>query len=251
MNAVRSFLFVIWLYGGMAVIGITCLPTLLLPRKFAVAAIRFYAQYIRVGLRLLCGIRVELRGHEHIPQGPVLIAGKHQAMLDVFIPFILFSDPAIILKRELLWYPALGWYALKTKMIPIDRAGTTKTLKKMLREAKARTEQGRQVLIYPEGTRQPAGATLDYKSAGITALYNQLDVPIVPLATNSGLCWKPRGMVRKPGLVIYEALPPIPAGLDRKDMFARLKVELETASDALLDEGLAAQGRTRADLAVN
>ncbi|MCZ4296941.1 lysophospholipid acyltransferase family protein [Henriciella marina] len=250
MNAVRSFLFVIWLYGGMAVIGITCLPTLLLPRKFAVAAIRFYAQYVRMGLRLLCGIKVELRGREHIPQGPVLIAGKHQAMLDVFIPFILFSDPAIILKRELLWYPALGWYALKTKMIPIDRAGTSKTLKMMLREAKARTEEGRQVLIYPEGTRQPAGAAPDYKSAGVTALYNQLEVPVVPLATNSGLCWKPRGMVRKPGLVVYEALPPIPAALNRKDMFARLKLELEAASDKLLDEGLAAQGRKRADLAV-
>ena len=248
MNAIRSFLFVLWLYGGMAVIGIGCLPTLLLPRRFAIGAIGLYAQYVRAGLRLLCGIRVELRGRDNIPDGPLLIAGKHQSMLDVFIPFILFSDPAVILKRELLWYPALGWYALKTRMIPIDRGGTSKTLKKMLREAKTRTDQGRQVLIYPEGTRQPAGATLDYKAAGITALYSHLDVPVVPLATNSGLCWKPRGMVRRPGLVIYEALPAIAAGLDRKAMFARMKDELEAGAEALLDEGLAAQGRSRADL---
>jgi|TARA_B100000378_G_scaffold219915_1_gene183235 1-acyl-sn-glycerol-3-phosphate acyltransferase len=248
LNTIRSFLFVIWLYGGMAVIGIACLPTLLLPRKFAIGAIGLYAQYIRVGLRLLCGVRVELRGRENIQPGAALIAGKHQAMLDVFIPFILFSDPAIILKKELLWYPALGWYALKTKMIPIDRGGTSKTLKKMLRDAKTRSEQGRQILIYPEGTRQPAGATLDYKSAGITALYSQLDVPVIPLATNSGLCWKPRGMTRRPGLVVYEVLPPIPAGLDRKQMFARMKDELEAASEKLLDEGLAAQNRTRETL---
>lgn len=248
MNTIRSFFFVIWLYGGMAVVAIVCLPTLLLQRRIAMTAIRYYAQYIRVGLRLICGVRVELRGREYIQPGAALIAGKHQSMLDIFIPFILFSDPAIILKRELLWYPGLGWYALKAKMIPIDRAGTTRTLKKMMREAKARRDKGRQIVIYPEGTRQPAGATLDYKSAGITALYSQLGVPVVPLATNSGLCWKPRGMVRRPGLVVYEVLPPVPAGLDRKEMFARMKDELETASDHLLDEGLAAQRRTRADL---
>ncbi len=248
MTKIRYILFVIWLYGGMAVIGIGCLPSLLLPRRFAIGAIGFYAQYIRLGLRLLCGIRVELRGRDKIPEGPLLIAGKHQSMLDVFIPFILFTDPAVILKRELLWYPALGWYALKTRMIPIDRGGASKTLKKMLREAKIRTDQGRQVLIYPEGTRQPAGATLDYKSAGITALYSHLGVPVLPLATNSGLCWKPRGIDRRPGLVVYEALPAIPAGLDRKQMFARMKEELEAGSDRLLDEGLKVQQRTRDDL---
>lgn len=234
----------------MAVIGIGALPTLLLPRRFALGAIRLYASTVRLGLRLICGVKVELRGREHIPEGPVLVAGKHQAMLDVFIPFLLFSDPAIIMKRELLWYPALGWYALKARMIPIDRAGNAKTLKAMLKEAKGRTGDGRQVVIYPEGTRLPAGAAPDYKAAGVTALYNALDVPVLPIATNSGLCWKPRGLTRRPGLVVYEALPTIPAGLNRKDMFARMQEELETASDRLLEEGLKAQGRTRADLGV-
>ncbi|MEM5515764.1 lysophospholipid acyltransferase family protein [Henriciella sp. AS95] len=249
MNTLRSIIFVIWLYGGMAVVGIGALPTLLLPRRFAVGAVKFYAHYLRVGLRLICGVRVELRGREHIPEGPLLIAGKHQAMLDVFIPFILFRDPSLIMKRELLWYPALGWYALKAKMIPIDRSGSTKTLKKMLVDAKARAAEGRQVLIYPEGTRQPAGAAPDYKAAGVTALYNALNLPVLPLATNSGLCWKPRGITRRPGLVVYEALPPLPAGMNRKQMLPQLQEALETASDRLLEEGLAVQGRTREDLA--
>ena len=248
MNTVRSILFVIWLYGGMAVIGIGALPVMLLPRRFAIRAIGLYAQYIRLGLWLICGVRVELRGREHIPDGALLIAGKHQAMLDVFIPFILFRDPAVIMKRELLWYPALGWYALKTKMIPIDRAGTTRTLKRMVGEAKTRTDNGRQILIYPEGTRTQPGADSDYKSAGLSALYNSLDVPVLPLATNSGLCWKARGLTRRPGRVVYEALPAIPAGLNRKEMLARLQAELEEASSRLLDEGLKAQGRTRKDL---
>jgi 1-acyl-sn-glycerol-3-phosphate acyltransferase len=248
MNTLRSIVFVIWLYAGMAVVGIGALPTMLLPRRFAMAAITFYAEYIRAGLHLICGVRVELRGREHIPEGPLLVAGKHQAMLDVFIPFILFRDPALIMKRELLWYPALGWYALKVKMIAIDRAGTAKTLKKMLREAKARADDGRQVVIYPEGTRTRPGTPPLYLGAGITALYNASNVPVLPIATNSGLCWKARGLTRRPGLIVYEVLPPIPAGLDRKVMFERLKTELETASDRLLDEGLAAQGRTRDDL---
>ena len=249
MNTLRSILFVVWLYGGMAVIGIGALPTMLLPRRFASRAIGLYAQYIRAGLWLICGVRVELRGREHIPDGPLLIAGKHQAMLDVFIPFILFRDPAVIMKRELLWYPALGWYALKTKMIAIDRAGTSKTLKMMIRQGKACVADGRQILIYPEGTRTRPGASPDYKAAGLTALYNALDVPVLPLATNSGLCWKARGLTRRPGLVVYEAQPVIPAGLNRKDMYARLQEELETASARLLEEGLAVQGRTRAELA--
>ncbi|WP_300377573.1 1-acyl-sn-glycerol-3-phosphate acyltransferase [Henriciella sp.] len=248
MNTIRSFIFIVWLYGGMAVIGVAALPTMLLPRRVAIGAIGFYAQYVRLGLRVICGIRVELRGQEHIPDGPLIIAGKHQAMLDVFIPFILFRDPAVIMKRELLWYPALGWYALKTKMIPIDRAGTTRTLKRMVNEARLRAANGRQILIYPEGTRAQPGAPGDYKSAGLSALYNAIDVPVLPLATNSGLCWKARGITRRPGLVVYEALPPIPGQLARKEMNARLQEELEEASARLLDEGLAAQGRTRSDL---
>lgn len=248
MNTLRSLVFVIWLYGGMAVIGIGGLPSLLFGHRATMAVIRFYSAFVRLGLRLICGVRLELRGREHIPPGAVLVAGKHQAMLDVFMPFLLFPDPSIVMKRELLWYPALGWYALRAKMIPIDRAGTSKTLKQMLRDAKARIADGRPVVIYPEGTRQKAGAPAEYKGAGVTALYNALDVQVLPIATNSGLCWKPRGITRRPGLVVYEVLPPLPAGMNRKEMLPRLEAELEAASALLLDEGLAAQGRTRADL---
>lgn len=249
MNTLRSLIFVIWLYGGMAVIGISSLPVMLLPRRHAIRVVGFFSEYVRLGLRFICGIRVELRGQQHIPGGALLVAGKHQSMLDVFIPFILFRDPAVIMKRELLWYPALGWYALKTRMIAIDRAGTARTLKAMLRQGEACAAQNRQLMIYPEGTRTQPGAEPDYKPAGLTALYGRMGVPVLPLATNSGLCWKARGLTRRPGLIVYEALPPVEAGLDRKAMFARLQERLEAASQRLLDEGLAAQGRTRSDLA--
>lgn len=241
MMALRSYLFVAWLYGWMAICGILYLPAMLLPRFVAQRGIRLYAQIICAGLKLICNIDTEIRGREHIPQGPFLYAGKHHCMLDIFIPFIVTSDPAIILKRELLFYPFLGWYALKTRMIPIDRAGTSKTLKAMIAAAKDRAERGRPVVIFPEGTRTAPYSEPAYQPAGISALNKALGVPIVPVATNAGLCWPARGTRRKPGKIIYEILPPIPAGLDRKALMLRLEGDLEAASNRLIEEGASAQ----------
>ncbi|KCZ97182.1 putative 1-acyl-sn-glycerol-3-phosphate acyltransferase [Hyphomonas polymorpha PS728] len=241
MMALRSYLFVAWLYGWMAICGILYLPAILLPRIVTQRAIRLYAQIIRVGLKLICNIDTEIRGREHIPQGPFIYAGKHHCMLDIFIPFIVTSDPAIVLKRELLFYPFLGWYALKTKMIPIDRAGTSKTLKAIVAAARERVEKRRAVVIFPEGTRTAPYSEPAYQPAGISALNKALDLPIVPVATNAGLCWPARGTRRKPGKIIYEILPPIAAGLDRKALMPRLEGDLETASNRLLEEGAAVQ----------
>ena len=249
MNAIRSFIFVIWLYGWMAILGILALPTLLLPRAATLWFIRLYARFVVFGLRMICGICIEFRGQEHVPGGPVLIAGKHQAMLDVFLPFLVFDDPVLVMKRELLWSPVLGWYSLKLRMLAIDREGGAKTMKKMLAAAADRvSKEGRQMLIYPEGTRAAPGAAPDYKPAGTRAFYKSLKVPLVPLATNAGLCWPARGILRRPGKVVYEVLPPLSADLPPKAMLGELETTLESACDRLLDEGLAAQGRTRADL---
>lgn len=247
MMWIRSLLFVIWMYGLMAVLGILCLPALLLPRGVIIWAIGVYARLLVWGLEAICGIRTEIRGRANVPAGPFLYAGKHHCMLDVFIPFIVAPAPAIIMKRELLWYPFLGWYALRTAMIPIDRAGTTRTLKKMVAEAVKRAEDGRQVVIFPEGTRRAPGAEPAYQGAGISALARAIEAPIVPVATNAGLCWPGRGLKRSRGTIVYEILPPIPAGLPRRQLMARLESELEAATDALVAEGRAVQGRLSAD----
>lgn len=249
MNTIRSVIFVIWLYSWMAILGILALPTLLLPRGAILAFFRLFARLLVFGLRWICGVRVEFRGLEHVPGGPVLIAGKHQAMLDVFLPFLIFKDPVLVMKRELLWYPVIGWYALKTRMLAIDRDGGAKTMKQMLAAAKAQVGgQGRQMLIYPEGTRMKPGANPSYKPAGIRAFYKTLGVPLVPLATNAGLCWPAKGFTRRPGRVIYEVLPALPADLNPKAMVGELQDKLEAACDRLLEEGLAVQGRSRDDL---
>ena len=241
MTTLRSLLFVIWMYGLMAIMGLIWLPSLLMPKGVTIWGIRLYARMLVLGLFLICGIRVEIRGDGNMPDGSVLYAGKHHCMLDVFIPFLVTRAPVIIMKRELLWYPFLGWYALKAAMIPIDRAGTMRTLKKMVAIAKQRADAGRQIIIFPEGTRVEPGAPPAYQAAGLSALAKAIPVPIVPVATNAGLCWPGRGLKRTPGKIIYEILPLIPSGLDRRSLMARLEGELEAGSNRLIEEGRAIQ----------
>lgn len=248
MTAVRSVLFAIWMYGLLVVMGIVWLPALLMPRRVTMYGIALYARLVRWGLRVICGVRTDIRGLENLPAGPIIFASKHQCMWDVFIPFIVLSDPVITMKRELLWYPFFGWYSLKTRMIPIDRGGAGRTVKKMLAAAKQRAREGRQFVIFPEGTRHPPGAVTGYFSAGTGAFYKSLGLPCVPVATNSGLCWPARGLIRRPGQIVYEILPAIEPGLDRRELMSRLERAIEPASRRLLDEGLSAQGRARKDL---
>lgn len=242
MMIFRSLLFVVYMYGLMAIMGLLFLPSLLLPKGVALFGIRTYAKLLRAGLHLIGGIRTEIVGEENLPEGGYIYAGKHQCMWDVFIPFIVCKAPTIIMKRELLWYPFLGWFALKAGMIPIDRAGTTKTLKKMTAVAKDRADHGRQIVIFPEGTRTAPGEPVKYHAAGLSSLYKALGTPVALVATNAGLCWPAHGLKRKKGVVTYEILPPVPAGLPRKEAMARIEAELEEASLRLYLSGLMAQG---------
>lgn len=246
INAVRSSLFSAWVYACGIVLGLLFLPTILFGQKAVNFAICQWARSVRWGIRWLAGAKIEVRGRENIPQGAMICAGKHQSTMDVVISYILVPTPASIMKRELLGYPIFGWYALFAKNIPIDRGGLASTVRKMQALAKQRAEEGRQIMIFPEGTRRAPGADPAYK-AGVFGLYKKLSVPLVPVATNSGLCWH-RGFKVRPGLIIYEALPAIEPGLERKALMVRLEKELEAASDRLLDEGLRVQGRTRDDL---
>lgn len=222
----RSLLFMAWMYGLLAVMGLICLPLLLAPRAWVLAPMRLWCRLVLGGLRLLCGVRVEVRGLEHLPSGPCLIAAKHQAMLDTIAPFLWLSDPAFVLKRELMRLPFYGWYTRKADHIPIDREGNAATLRALMHAARDRIEEGRPVVIFPEGTRQEPGAAPDYKP-GVAALYRDLGVPCAPMATNSGLCWPAHGIVRRPGVVTYAFLPPIPPGMKRASFMAELEKRIE------------------------
>jgi 1-acyl-sn-glycerol-3-phosphate acyltransferase len=211
MTTVRSLLFTLWLYLSMPLFAVVLSPALLMPHKAAMGVIKLWARFVLFGLRWIAGIKVEVRGLEHRPTGPALIAAKHQGMLDVVAPFAFLDDPCFVLKKELMPLPFFGWFAWKTKMIAVDRAAHAKALKDMVRQTRARLADDRQILIFPEGTRTAPGEPADYKP-GVAAIYRDVDAPCWPVATNSGVHWPAHGFKRYPGTVVLELLPPIPAG---------------------------------------
>ncbi|WP_273146241.1 lysophospholipid acyltransferase family protein [Oceanicaulis alexandrii] len=233
--ALRSAIFVVWMYGLMLVMGLLCAPFLLGPRSGVKACMRLYLALVFGGLHWICGIRYEVRGREHLPEGGALIASKHQSMFETLAFWAILDDPAIILKKELSYLPVFGWYAMKLKNIKVDRAAGAKALRNMLKQARERASEGRQVVIFPQGTRLEPGEHDTYKP-GVIGLYNAMKTPCVPVALNSGLYWPPHGFVRKPGLIIVEFLPAIEPGLSKDAFMTELQTRIETASDALLSD---------------
>ena len=233
MTVLRSLIFTLWLYLSMPLFAVLLSPALLMPHRAAMGVIKLWARFVLFGLRWIAGVKVEVRGLEHRPSGAALLACKHQGMLDVIAPFSFLDDTCFIMKKELMPLPFFGWFAWKTKMIAVDRSAHSKALKDMVRQARARHAEGRQILIFPEGTRGAIGAAPDYKP-GIAALYRDLDSPCWPIATNSGVHWPAHGFKRYPGTIVFEFLPPIPAGLKRAEFMAELENRIETASTALL-----------------
>jgi 1-acyl-sn-glycerol-3-phosphate acyltransferase len=232
--AVRSALFVALFYLWSGSIALLCTPLLLAPPLAILVMFRCWSFGVAALLRV-CDVRIEVRGREHIPAGAALVAPKHQCMLDVFAQFGILPASAFVMKKELLRIPWFGWYARRVGTIVVDRAAHSTALRKLVREAKDRFAHGRQVVIFPEGTRIPPGETGDYKP-GIAALYRQIDVPVHPVATNSGVHWPAHGFLRRPGTIVFEYLEPIPPGLRRADFMRLLQERLETASRKLLQE---------------
>lgn len=231
---IRSWIYVIAIYGLMSVMGIVCLPLALVGGRNAVIRImQAWARSSLFLLRPICGIRYEIRGDLKALQRPVLIASKHQSMWETVFFVAHCPGAAIVLKRELTNLPIYGWYAKRAQMISVDREGGASALKDMVQQASARLGEGRPVAIFPEGTRQPPGAAPEYKP-GIALLYQQLGVPCVPVALNSGLCWPASGVLRIPGTITIEILEPIDPGLPRAAFMQTLQERIETAANRLL-----------------
>jgi len=220
------------MFLGAVLLGVVCLPLLIGPRRSAMAPIRLWARVCLFGLRWIVGLKVEVRGRALAPQGAALVAAKHQAMLDVLVALALFPDPCIVLKQELMWIPIFGWFAAKVEMIPIDRSSGAKAVRRLTAAAARALAEGRQMFIFPEGTRREPGAPPAYKP-GIAALYREMNLACTPMATNSGGVWPASGLAKYPGTAVYEVLPPIPSGLKRGPFMAALETAIEDAGDRL------------------
>ncbi len=236
MIVLRSVVFNVAFYLVLFVYLLAALPTLLLPRGALLWMVKNWSALNLRMLRAICGLDCEFRGIEKIPPGAVLVASKHQSLWETFALITVLKDPAYILKRELIWIPFFGWCAWKAGMIPIDRGAGSAALAAMTARARAETAKGRQIIIFPEGTRRAPGAEPKYKF-GVAYLYNEMAIPCVPVALNSGLFWPRRSFMRYPGVVRVEFLDAIPPGLERQEFFARLQREVETATARLIAAG--------------
>ncbi|MEQ1672344.1 MAG: lysophospholipid acyltransferase family protein [Hyphomicrobium sp.] len=232
---VRSLVYAAAFYTTTALFLLLGSWLLFAPRRWAMAGLRLHGRTCIALLRWICGTKLEVRGRENIPGGACLVIAKHQSAWDTFALIPLFRDPAIVLKDELKWIPFYGWFCVKFAHILVKREKASVALKALIRDAKQRVADGRQILIFPEGTRTAPGAAPSYKP-GYIALYEALGVPAVPLALNSGLYWPRRSLWRYPGTIIVELLPALPPGLPRAAFRSQLEGALEAASLRLVEE---------------
>jgi 1-acyl-sn-glycerol-3-phosphate acyltransferase len=232
----RSLLFNFVFYIVLIVYLLVTVPMLAMPRRVLMGFARHWARVNIHLLRIICGLGLEIVGSEKIPAGPLICASKHQSLWETFALVTLLDDPAYILKRELMWIPFFGWCMWKARMIPVDRGGRSQALVAMMERAKAEIRRGRQLIIFPEGTRRAPGAEPRYKF-GVAHLYAELGVPCVPVALNSGVFWPRRSFLRYPGTLRVRILDPIPPGLSKEAFFARLEREIETVTAELVASG--------------
>ena len=239
MVFLRSLAFNTFFYAHTIFWLFALLPTEVLPRAAFWWGVKSWARINRWALTAIGGVKVEIRGLENLPKGGVLIAAKHHSTFETVSLLDLFDRPTFVMKRELRRIPLFGWYTVKGEQISVDRSAGRTALADMTERARTEAARGREILIFPEGTRRPAGAEPHYKH-GIAHLYEKLGVPMVPVALNAGLFWGRHDFFRHPGTLVVEFLPPIPAGRDPEEVFAEMQVAIETATDRLIGEALAA-----------
>src|SRR5262245_12201387 len=220
---------------------IVALPTFFMPYRALISLAKPLGRSNLVLLRVVAGIDCEIRGRDKLPKGPLIVASKHQSAWETFALLPLLENPVFILKRELQWIPVFGWLTIKGRMVPVRRGGGAQTLAAMIERARIELANNRQLIIFPEGTRRPAGAEPRYK-IGVVHLYMAEGVPCVPIALNSGLFWPRRSLLRIPGTVIAEILDPISPGLGKEEFFERLQRDIEAATARLIAEGRAKMG---------
>ncbi len=233
---IRSLIFNVAFYLVLIVYMIAAIVTFFLPPIAIVRVAQFWSRTMIWQLRVICGIHVEFRGVEKIPPGPLMVAAKHQSAWETIALLALFDYPLFILKRELTWLPLFGWFLIKARMIPIDRKAGARVMKQMTELARTRIASGRQLIIFPEGTRKAVDSPPDYRF-GVAQIYADCGAPCLPVALNAGLFWPRRTFLRYPGTVLVEFLDVIPPGLPPKDFLTEISGSIESATARLVEEG--------------
>ena len=232
----RSLLFNVLFYVTTALFVVLGSPLLFGPRRWAMAALAVHARFELWLLKVIVGTKLEVRGKEKLPAGACLVASKHQSAWETFalIPLVPRSGAVDEARTVLDPVPRLVLQQIRDDP-GRPRQGARGAAAHAARGQEARVADGREIIIFPEGTRRAPGAPPDYKT-GVILLYDALGVPCVPVALNSGLFWPRRSLTRRPGTIVVEFLDPIPPGLPKAEFLKRLTEAIETASSRLLAE---------------
>jgi 1-acyl-sn-glycerol-3-phosphate acyltransferase len=229
----RSLLFVGQIYLMMPVIGLAFAPWALFSRHGARACCKTYSRWVFWSARWMVGIHTEVRGTP--PLGEALIAAKHQSFLDIMMIFTALPAAKFIMKKEILRTPVVGQYAQLLGCVAVDRGKRGAAIDKMVKDVASGQQDPGQLIIYSQGTRIKPGVKAPYK-VGTGVLYEQLGQVCVPVATNVGVLWPRKGIMRKPGLAVVEFMPEIESGIDREEFMEKLERDVEARSNALMLE---------------
>ncbi len=229
LTILRAALFNLYFLVLTVLMGLAAFWVRLAARRHALGYAKSWAGLTLSGLRILCGIRVDVRGLQHLQgTGPVLIASQHQSAFDTLVWMNLLPRPAYVMKRELTRIPLVGPMLLLAGMIPLEREGGARALRLLMGETARAIADRRQIVIFPEGTRVGSGQVVPLQP-GIAALAAQSGLPVLPVATDSGLCWSRRAFIKRPGTIHIDIAPPIPPGLRRGPLLAAIRAGWEAA----------------------
>lgn len=237
MTVLRSLLFGFAFYGGTIVIGFLYLPLILLPEWIGRPFFRFWIFYGVACAWLFAGIkyRVVYADGAALADGPAIYASKHQSAWETMAFSHILPKPVFVLKQELKSVPFFGWYLSKMRMIAVDRAAGASAMRSMVLQGRAVIKDGYSVVIYPQGTRVAPGVSAPYHP-GVYALYRSLNVPVIPIALDSGRRWRRNSFLKRAGTITVSILPAIPPGLDRQSFMDRLENVIESECRRLSEE---------------
>ncbi len=239
MIYIRSLIYNIIGYGTIAFGSILCsIFGLFVPQRWMIILWNDYLLiFSRWCLKVICGLEIEIRGQQYIQQEGAIFACKHESAVETYYLTTFLKKATFIFKKELAYIPLFGWAIYFYGSVPVDRAGGSAAMKKMLKDSKKLLNDGRSIIIFPEGTRTKPGKTTAYKP-GLAFLYQNTDAPVIPVATNTGLFWTKRSFLRHPGKIVFEFLPPMPRGLQKKEFMDELQKRIEAKCAELNAEAI-------------
>ena len=230
---IRSVLFLITFYLFTAVLFTLMLPALLLPRSVEYFFLYFWTRGARWLMQVFCGIKINFKGLENLPKkNGYIVAAKHESAMETVIFHSIIPHVFYIFKRELLWIPLANIHAIKTGCVGIDRSAGGSAMRTMLEKTKKHLSEGLNLVIFPEGTR--VAPDVPTKCApGIAFLYANCNVPVVPVALNTGYCWAKNKTLKHAGVVTVSFLKPIEPGLEKREFLHLLETELDAEQKKL------------------